>query len=56
MKSLNSELKRVGLIADIEKFEEAYIEDDTELTPIQRKLILRRLMKKDEKPKKEEKK
>lgn len=55
MGSLNSELIRVGLIVDLEKFEEAMMEDDTELSPIKRRLIIRKLMKQDE-PKKEEKK
>jgi len=43
MRSLKSELVRVGILADIDKFEEELMEDDSEMTPIQRKLILRRL-------------
>jgi hypothetical protein len=45
MTTLGNELKRVGLIADLDKFEEQLMEDDTEMTPIQRRLILRKLLK-----------
>ena len=43
MRSLKSELVRAGIVADLDKFEEELMEDDSEMNPIQRKLILRRL-------------
>jgi len=43
MNTIQDALKSAGVVADLREFEEAYMEDDSELTPIQRRLILRRI-------------
>jgi len=44
MTSLRSALVEAGLVANLEKFEENFIEGDSDLSPIKRRLIIRRLL------------
>jgi hypothetical protein len=48
MQQLNKALVAAGLVADLDHHEELLMEDDSELNPIQRRIILRRIHKRQQ--------
>lgn len=46
--AMNRALVEAGLVADLDHHEELLMEDDSELNPIQRRIILRRIHKRQQ--------